>query len=143
LASPNSVGVGSSVSTFAYLGAIIAFYLQNWDALSVLNLNTCQKILNLVYIIMIALTNLLVSFSSIYVDRVSYPGAFMFGFLAMFVLHSPIKRNDGVLCDNKIWYWISLILGIGLYLLFILLFVFVVSPININSNKSGNIPIFK
>lgn len=121
------MGVGSSVATFGYFGALLAFHLQNWNALDAVYQSPTQKLMNIFFIALIVILNLMMGFNSHYVDRMAFLGAFIFGFLFLYIINEPIQNNDGVCCSNNIWYWICMITFIVLYVLSFCLFYFVIN----------------
>ena len=82
---PNSIGIGASGAVFGILGALVAFFISNWNTLGAMGRQTLTGLLAL------AAINLGVGFVMPGIDNFAHMGGLLGGFL-LGMAYSPIYR---------------------------------------------------
>ena len=127
LVAPNINGVGASVAIFGFISAFIGFTLMNWKALDELYKSPTAKFMSLLFLLFFVLINLLIGLTTSNVDNFGHLGGLIYGFFLIWLIQSPYKEDDGLCLNNKIWFWISIVMTALLYILLGALFFFVIS----------------
>jgi membrane associated rhomboid family serine protease len=119
-------GVGASVAIFGFLGGYFGFTIINWNYIK----DNMSYLANTIFMIFIVIMNVSYGLNNKIIDNYGHLGGFIYGFLIIFILVSPIDPNrESLWLSYEAWRKYSIIVTFVSLILLIFVFWIIQKPI--------------
>jgi hypothetical protein len=93
---------------------------MNWNLMD--RVQGTGKYFNLFFILFIVMLNISLGFANPMIDNFGHIGGLIYGFFLIFIIQQPTEPDDGLCCNHKTWFWISLSFLVVLFVMSITMF---------------------